>query len=99
MVLGRKFLQEYLVKTGSSQGSILGPSLFQLYIKDLPDDVICNISIYADNPTLYFKCDKASDLREQLDLASELKSDPQDTGDWSRKWLFDSNAEKLNLFC
>ena len=30
-------------------------SLFLLYINDLPDDVICNIAIYADDTTLYSK--------------------------------------------
>ena len=29
---------------------------------DLPDDVICNIAIYANDTTLYSKCDRASDL-------------------------------------
>ena len=33
--------------------------LFLAYINDLPDDVICNIAIYADT-TLYSKCDQAS---------------------------------------
>ena len=33
-----------------------------LYINGLPDDVICNIAIYADDTTLYSKCDQASDL-------------------------------------
>ena len=31
----------------------LVPTLFLLYINDLPDDVICEIAIYADDTTLY----------------------------------------------
>ena len=34
-----------------------------LYISDLPDNVICDIAIYADDTTLYSKCDQASNLR------------------------------------
>ena len=64
-----------------SEGPILGLTLFLLYINDLPDDVICNISLYADDATLYSKCDKASDLWQQLELASELESDLRDTVD------------------
>ena len=75
MVLDWKSSQEYLVNAGVPQGSILGPTLFLLYINDLPDDVICDIAIYADGTTLYSKCDLASDLWHQLKLASELKSD------------------------
>ena len=35
---------------------------------------------------LYSKCDQASDLWQQLELASELESDLRDTVDWSKKW-------------
>ena len=40
----------------------LGPTLFLLYIKDRPDDFICNIAIFADESALFSKCDQASDL-------------------------------------
>ena len=97
MVLDEKFLQEYPVNAGVLQGSILGPTLFLLYINDLPDDVICNIAIYADDTTLYSKRDQASDLWQQLELASELEFDLRDTVDWCRKWLLNFNAGKTQL--
>ena len=75
VVLDGKSSQEYPVNAGVPQGYILGPILFLLYINYLPDDVICNIAIYADDTTLYSKCDQASDLWQQLELASELESD------------------------
>ena len=97
MVLNGKFSQEYPVNAGVSQGSILRPKFFFLYINELPNDVICNIAVYADDTTLYSKCDQAPDLWQQLELASELKSDLRNTVDWDKKWLVDFKAGKTKL--
>ena len=59
---------------GVPQVSILSPTLYLLYINDLPDDVIFDIGIYADDTTLCSKCVQASDLWQQLELSSELES-------------------------
>ena len=47
---------------------------YYIYINDFPD-AIRNIAIYADDTSLYSKCDQASDLWQQLELASEFESD------------------------
>ena len=69
MVLDGKSSQEY---PRVLQGSILGPTPCLLYINDFLDNVICEIGIYLDDTTLYSKCDQASDLCQQLELASEI---------------------------
>ena len=66
-----------------------------LYIDDLPDYVICNNTIYADDTTLYSNCNQASDMWQQLELASELESDLQDTVDLCKKWLADFFQEPI----
>ena len=78
------------------KGSFLVLQFSNYNFNDLPD-VIYNIAIYADDTTLYFKCDQASDLWQEIELASELESDLQDTVDWGRKGHLDFNAGKTEL--
>ena len=67
------------------------------YISDLPNDVICNILIYADDTTLYSKCEQPSDLLQQLELVSELNSDLRDIVDLGTKRLGNFNTDKTQL--
>ena len=69
------YSRKYPVNAAVPQGSILGLTLFLQCINDLPDNVICNIAICANYTALYSKCNQASDLFRQLELASELISD------------------------
>ena len=62
VVLDGKSSQEYPVKFEVPPGSIFGSTLFLLYISEIPDNVICDIVIYADDTNLYSKCDQATDL-------------------------------------
>ena len=64
---------------------------------DLPGDIICDIAVYADDTTLCSKCGQASDLWQQLELASELEFDLRDTVNCGRKWLVDFDAGKTQL--
>ena len=91
VVVDEKSSQEYPVNTGVSQGSILDLTLILLYIDDL-SDVICNIAIHAGDTTRYSKFDRASDLWQQLELASDLGYTVNGAGDG----LLISMVEKLS---
>ena len=67
------------------EGFFLGPTLFLLYINDLPDDVICSIAIYTDYTTLQSWLLSLYLIYNTLDLC--------------RKWLVDFNTEKFRMFC
>ena len=97
MLLDGNSSQGYPLNTGVRQGSIPGPTLFLLYLNDLPDDVICDIAINTYDTTLYSKCDQASNLWQQLKLAFELECDAQGTVEWGMKWLVDFSAGKTQL--
>ena len=99
VVLNGKSSQEYPVNAGFPQGSILVPTLFVLYMNDLPVDVICDISSYADDTTLYSKCDQASGLWQQLELASELEFIYKTLWAGVRSGLLILMLGKLNWFC
>ena len=59
--------------------------------------LICDISIYVDDTALYSKCDQASDLWQELELAFELEPDLRDPVEWGKKWLVDFNTGKTQL--
>ena len=99
VVLDGKFSQEYPGNAVVPLGSIRDPTPFLLYINDFLHNIICNIAIYADDTTLYSKCDQASDLWQQLELASEFESDLQDIWTGAGSGLFISMLEKFSWFC
>ena len=95
LVLNGKYSQKYPINAGIPQSS-LGPKIFLQYINNLSDDVICNISVYADYTTLYSKYDQVSYLWKQLEFAAEPESDLRHTR--SGIGFLILRLEKLNFF-
>ena len=43
----------FSVSSGVSQGSVIGPLLFLVYVNDIPEHVGCSISMFADDTKIY----------------------------------------------
>ena len=60
------------------QGSVLGPLLFLIHLNDIVDDILSNISLLADDTSLYRPIDSTDDinrLNTDLDTISNWLSD------------------------
>ena len=53
VVLNKKVSKWTSIEAGVSQGSILGPLLFLIYINNLSDDLSTNAKLFADNTSLF----------------------------------------------
>ena len=96
VVLDGSSSQEYPINAGVPQGFIV-PTLFLLYINDLPDDVICKIGVYADT-TLYSMCDQEwSVVTARIEFWTWIWS-TRHCGLGQEVALLISKLEKLDLF-
>ena len=72
------------VVSGIPQGSVLGPSLFTIFINDIPNDITSKVRIFADDTKLYNSAHLNHLIQEDLNHLLQ----------WSDKWLLPFNIEK-----
>ena len=76
------------IEAGVTQGSVLGPLLFLIYINDLPTTITCNCFIFADDCFLLEKNQSPGDC------AAKLNHDLRSISDWAKQWLVTRNETK-----
>ena len=75
------------VLSGIPQGSVLGPTLFILYVNDMPDAIHSTLLMFADDTKIFRRINSLADCEE-------LQKDLEQLKDWSVKWLLDFNSSK-----
>ena len=76
------------VKSGIPQGTVLGPTLFLIFINDLPECLSNKSALFADDTTSYAM---GKDSRH---ICSTLSLDMEKATDWAKTWGMLFNAEK-----
>ena len=66
---------------------MLGPLLFLLYVNDIPEQVECNISMFADDTKIYTAVKDIADLQR-------LQGDLNLLAKWANDWLLRFNVKK-----
>ena len=87
VVVNSKFSEWTKVVSGIPQGSVLGPTLFTIFINDLPVDIISNIKIFADDTKIYSGVHNCNIVQEDLNKLTQ----------WSNKWLLPFNIDKCTV--
>ena len=71
--------------------------MFLIFINDLPDTLISDLAIYADDTSLYSCVNEKSGLFERLELAGSLELDLSSVIEWGSQWLVTFNSAKTKL--
>jgi len=77
------------VTSGMTQGSVLGPLLFLLFINDVTDlfDVTVNVKLYADDIKIYFEIVNNANV-------DCLQKDINDLSTWAENWQLKLSVDK-----
>ena len=79
------------LQAGVPQGSVLGPLLFLVYVNDINRDITSNISLFADDTSLF-------DIVHNPELtAQKLNEDLAKLQVWAAKWQVTFNPSKTEV--
>ena len=78
------------VTSGVPQGSVLGPILFLVYINDLPDDIVSQVRLFADDTAIYLTLENKSD-------SDKLQRDLDRLQTWEARWYMGFNPSKCQV--
>ena len=83
-----------LLNAGVPQGSILGPTLFLIFINDLSEVVSSQVHMFADDTTISAV---VPTIRQRAAVSDTLSSDLTEVDNWAKNWLVAFNVKKTQL--
>ena len=75
------------VQAGVPQGSLLGPLLFLIFINDLPDNLVSNPKLFADDISLF------STVTDPNVTANQINNDLRNLSTWAYQWKMNFNPD------
>ena len=75
------------VQAGVPQGSILGPLLFLIYFNDLPDNLVSNPKLFADDTSLF------STVTDPNIMANQINNDLHNISKWAYQCKMNFNPD------
>jgi len=83
------------INAGVPQGSVLGPTLFLLFIDDMRMNLDNNLHLFADDATLHAQINDSLDAQTTCD---SLQADLHKIEEWSKRWCVSFNPSKCESF-
>ena len=78
------------IRSGVLQESVLGPILFTFFIDDIDEDVLCEISTFADDTKIASRVSTLNDIRSMQRTLEKLV-------DWANRWDIEFNVNKCGV--
>lgn len=92
VVLNDQNSRSFSINVTIPQASILGSSMFLIFINDLSDDTRSQLGIHADETTI-FSCLSIKPVRSsKINLVTVSLKGPQEVANWKKKCLVNDNA-------
>nr|VZI33573.1 unnamed protein product [Spirometra erinaceieuropaei] len=88
--VGEQQSAEVGVRNGVPQGSVLGPTLFPVYVNERVNELDCDVAMFTDDIKIW------STIRSEVDEA-RLQTNRDHLEQWSKVWLLPSNVNKCNF--
>ena len=75
VVLNGQYSSWTSIEAGVTQGSILGPLLFSIYINNLSDDLTTNVKLFADDTSLFSVVHNMNAENENQKLGNSVENE------------------------